>query len=74
MVSGDEPHEFRCVFTGNREPGEAAGQLARRHDQDRHKHDTRHAVAEISSKKQRRRHEIEDLHQRLRHQPGVAQQ
>ena len=56
-------------------PGEPAGELPRRHHQHRHQqHKCAVAVAEGAPQHQRGRQQIEDLHQRLRDEPGIAQQ
>ena len=63
------------VFARYRQPGEAAGELARRHhDHGRDQHDRGRAVGKASPQHQGRRHQIEQLHQALRQQPGIAPQ
>ena len=60
---------------GDREPGEPARELPRRHHQHRHQHDQRAGALAIAAPQQQRgRQQIEDLHQRLRHQPRIAPQ
>ena len=67
--------EVRRVLAGHGEPGEAAGQLSGSHHQHRHQQDQRAlAVAEAAPQQQRRRQQVQQLHQRLRDQPGIAAQ
>src|SRR6476646_4256369 len=49
------------------------GELAGRHDDDRRdQHDRGGTVGKAAPQQQRRRHQIEQLHQALRQQPGIA--
>ena len=67
--------EIGRVLARDGEPGEAARELARRHHEHRDEHGERVvALAEAAPQQQRGRHQIEDLHQGLRHQPGIARE
>jgi hypothetical protein len=67
--------EVGRVLARDRQPGEAAGELSRRHHQHWNEQIERAAAARKTAPQQdRRRHQIKHLHQRLRHEPGVAPQ
>ena len=67
--------EIGRVFAGDGEPGETAGELARRHHQHRDEQVERAAAGlETPPQQHRRRHQIKHLHQRLRHEPRIAAQ
>ena len=65
--------EIGRVLAGDRKPGEAAGQLARRHHQHRHEqHQIVVVTAESAPQHEPRRQQIEKLHQGLRGEPRIA--
>ena len=67
--------EIGRILAGDRQPGETAGELARRHHQHRDEQIVSAASGRKASPHQNRgRDQIEHLHQRLRHQPRIAAQ
>jgi len=65
-------NEVRRVFPRNGEPRQPAGELTGGHDNHGDQDDKRIVSrAECNPKQQRRRQKIKNLHQRLRHQPGI---
>ena len=67
--------EIGRILAGYREPSEAAAQLSCRHDQDRYQQRRDIAAAvEVAPQQESGRQQVKQLHQRLRHQPRIAQQ
>jgi hypothetical protein len=63
------------IFARDGEPRQAAGELSGRHDQDRHQQaQPLVAQGEAAPQQNGRGQQIEQLHQRLRHEPGIAAQ
>ncbi len=66
-------NEVRRVFPRNGEPRQPAGELTGGHDNHGDQYDKRIVSGtECNPKQQRRRQQIKNLHQRLRHQPRIA--
>jgi len=68
-------HQVGGVLARYRQPGQTARKLAcRHHDHRRDQHNGGRTVGKAAPQHHGRRHQIKQLHQGLRHQPGIAPQ